>query len=278
MRKKIFYLMLSFLILLSGCKSSSNENEKLKKTVEEMNSTIEGYKTDIFDLKNQIETQNDKIKKLETSLELKDQQNKNLIEQNSKLQGNSANKDYYYEYYKSHFNPSISPEDGEKVIKNKADKVINLLKEKNTLELSKYVHPTKGVRFTPYTTVSLENDKVINKDDMKNFFKNEKKYFWGYFDGTGDDILFNPTNYYNRFVYDEDYKNAEKVSYNKPLTSGNNLENQFAMYHNSIIVEYYFSGFKPDYQGMDWRSLRLVFEKHNEDWYLVGIIHNEWTI
>jgi (p)ppGpp synthase/HD superfamily hydrolase len=29
---------------------------------------------------------------------------------------------------------------------------------------------------------------------------------------------------------------------------------------------------------MDWRSLRLVFEKKNDIWYLVGIIHDQWTI
>jgi UDP-N-acetyl-2-amino-2-deoxyglucuronate dehydrogenase len=31
-------------------------------------------------------------------------------------------------------------------------------------------------------------------------------------------------------------------------------------------------------EGMDWRSLRLVFEKKNDIWYLVGIIHDQWTI
>jgi hypothetical protein len=38
------------------------------------------------------------------------------------------------------------------------------------------------------------------------------------------------------------------------------------------------SGFDPEYEGMDWRSLRLVFEKKNDIWYLVGIIHDQWTI
>jgi (p)ppGpp synthase/HD superfamily hydrolase len=29
---------------------------------------------------------------------------------------------------------------------------------------------------------------------------------------------------------------------------------------------------------MDWRSLRLVFEKKDDIWYIVGIIHDQWTI
>jgi hypothetical protein len=29
---------------------------------------------------------------------------------------------------------------------------------------------------------------------------------------------------------------------------------------------------------MDWRSLRLVFEEQGGSWYLVGIVHDQWTI
>ena len=56
------------------------------------------------------------------------------------------------------------------------------------------------------------------------------------------------------------------------------LENQFEIYDNPIVVEYYFPGFNPEYEGMDWKSLRLVFEKYEDSWKLVGIIHNQWTI
>ena len=43
-------------------------------------------------------------------------------------------------------------------------------------------------------------------------------------------------------------------------------------------VEYYFSGFDKQYEGLDWRSLSIVFEKKAEAWYITGIIHDEWTI
>jgi hypothetical protein len=29
---------------------------------------------------------------------------------------------------------------------------------------------------------------------------------------------------------------------------------------------------------MDWQSLRLVFEETAGNWYLVGIVHDQWTI
>jgi len=56
------------------------------------------------------------------------------------------------------------------------------------------------------------------------------------------------------------------------------IENQFEVYENPIIVEYYFPGFKAKFGGMDWKSLRLVFEKYKDNWKLRGIIHNQWTI
>jgi len=58
----------------------------------------------------------------------------------------------------------------------------------------------------------------------------------------------------------EDFKNTEQIGYNEVLSSGNMLENQFEVYDNAIIAEYYFPGFKPEYESIDWKSLRLVFE------------------
>jgi len=43
-------------------------------------------------------------------------------------------------------------------------------------------------------------------------------------------------------------------------------------------VEYHFPGIDPQYGGLDWRSLRLVFQQSGGEWYLVGIIHDQWTI
>jgi hypothetical protein len=43
------------------------------------------------------------------------------------------------------------------------------------------------------------------------------------------------------------------------------------------MVEYHFTGFEPDYGGLDWRSLRLVFMQDGDEWFLIGIVHDEWT-
>lgn len=172
----------------------------------------------------------------------------------------------------------IKPESAKKIIEEVADKVINAISTKDTVTLSESVHPVKGVRFTPYTYVLVEQDVIFNQEKIKNFFDDQDVYLWGDYDGTGDEISLTPSQYYEKFIYSEDFVNAEEVGYNQVLSSGNMLENQFEIYENPIVVEYYFSGFNPDYAGIDWKSLRLVFEEYEGEWKLVGIIHNQWTI
>lgn len=175
-------------------------------------------------------------------------------------------------------NGILKPKYAEKAIRETSDKLIYAIKVRDFETVSNFVHPVKGLRFTPYTYVSIEHDVVFNAQEVKNFFADQKKYLWGHYDGSGDDIYLTPSEYYDKFIYSKDFVNAEKVGYNEVLSFGNALENQFEVYQNPIIVEYYFSGFNPEYAGMDWRSLRLVFEEYEGSWKLVGIINNQWTI
>ncbi len=172
----------------------------------------------------------------------------------------------------------IKSEFAKKIIEEVSNELINAISIKDFKTVSKFTHPVKGVRFTPYTNVSLEQDIVFSREEIKDFFNNRNVYIWGYYDGIGDEISLTPSQYYEKFIYTEDFVNAEDVGYNEVLSSGNMIENQFEIYDNAIVVEYYFPGFNPDYAGMDWESLRLVFEQYENDWKLVGIIHNQWTI
>lgn len=172
----------------------------------------------------------------------------------------------------------LKPEYAKPLIKETADKLLYALSVNDAESISADVHPAKGLRFTPYTYVSLKDDVVFNASEVKNFFNDQKHYLWGHYDGTGDDIFLTPGEYFDRFVYPVDYLNAEEIGYNEVLSFGNMLENQFEVYENAIVVEYYFSGFNPAYAGLDWRSLRLVFQEYEGSWKLVGLINNQWTI
>lgn len=172
----------------------------------------------------------------------------------------------------------LKSELAKKIIEETSNKIINAISNKDSELISEYVHPVKGVRFTPYTYVSIENDIVFNQEEINNFFNDQTVYTWGSYDGKGDNILLTSNQYYDKFIYTADFINAEDIGYNEVLSRGNMTENQFEVYKNAIVVEYYFSGFNPDFAGIDWQSLRLVFEQYEGDWKLVGIIHNQWTI
>lgn len=164
------------------------------------------------------------------------------------------------------------------IIDAKSTEALKAIKGMNTEKLSELIHPDKGVRFSPYGYVDVENHLVFSAGKIKNLADDPSIYIWGNYDGIGDPIELTFNEYCKRFIYDVDFINAEQIGYNKALGMGNSLNNSTEVYKNSIIVEYHFPGFDPQYEGLDWRSLRLVFEKANDTWYLIGIIHDQWTI
>ena len=85
-------------------------------------------------------------------------------------------------------------------------------------------------------------------------------------------------NYMRRFVYDVDFVKPEKRTVNDFIGTGNSLNNLDSVYRGCDFTESHFSGFEKKYAGMDWKSLRLVFKERNGKFFLVGIVHDEWTI
>ena len=144
--------------------------------------------------------------------------------------------------------------------------------------LTPYVHPSKGVRFSPYTFVDTAQDLSFTASQFAGLMSSSNVYNWGSFDGSGDPINFTFAQYYNRFIYDQDFANPHMIGNNVVIGQGNSLNNITSAYPAGQFVEFHFTGFDPQYEGMDWRSLRLVMEQNAGLWFLVGIIHDEWTI
>jgi len=155
---------------------------------------------------------------------------------------------------------------------------VERLKEKDMAGLAAYVHPDKGVRFTPYSYVDPAKDQVVPAGQLATRMESGQTYLWGAYDGTGDPIQLSFSDYYDKFVYDEDFANPQIIGINKIIGTGNSINNIAEAYPAGTFVEFHFTGFDPQYGGMDWRSLSLVFEKKDEIWYLVGIVHGQWTI
>lgn len=161
---------------------------------------------------------------------------------------------------------------------NRAMAVVNLLKQKDMAGLAPYIHPAKGVRFSPYASVNLQRDLVFTLKQLPALFSNSQKYDWGIYDGSGEPINLTFNDYYGKFVYDVDFARPHMIGNNRQIGKGNSINNIAEAYPGDVFVEFHFSGFDPKYNGMDWRSLRLVFEEVNGAWYLIGIVHDQWTI
>ncbi|AXM88629.1 hypothetical protein CI793_04405 [Anoxybacillus ayderensis] len=155
--------------------------------------------------------------------------------------------------------------------------VVTALKNKDMNTLSSYVHSTAGVRFSPYGHVDVQNDLQFSASQLPSLWASTQVYQWGVYDGSGDPIQFTFQDYFDRFVYDVDFANPHMIGNNVVVGTGNMINNIQQAYPNGSFIEFHFTGFDPQYSGMDWRSLRLVFEQENGQWKLVGIIHDEWT-
>jgi hypothetical protein len=160
----------------------------------------------------------------------------------------------------------------------RAVKVVAAIKAKDTRAWGALVHPERGVRFSPYAYVDTKTDRVLRAASLESAFADKTVRAWGAFDGSGNPIQLTFARYYARFVYDVDFANAPQVAVDQPLSSGNTTDNAREAYPDAHVVEFYFPGFDEKFEGMDWRALRLVFARARDTWFLVGVIHSEWTI
>ncbi len=171
--------------------------------------------------------------------------------------------------------PSMTPAAAKAIISARARQVILAIQAKDMARVSTYVHPRKGLRFSPYTYVSKESDRVFTANQVRGLAGNQRRYLWGEADGSGDPIRMTFNRYYRRYIYDKNFAAVRDVTYNEPSGGGTMILNLFSSYPGAIVVDYHVPGRGTD---MDWRSLRLIFQKHGRIWYLVGVAHNEWTI
>jgi hypothetical protein len=158
--------------------------------------------------------------------------------------------------------------------------ILIAIKDKNYLAVANYIDPISGVRFSPYAYVDTVDNVIFSREKFAEQTRKAKqdKIVWGVFDPTEKSINMTLNEYIQRFVYDVDFVKPEKRSVNKFIGGGNSLNNLESIYKNCDFTESHFSGFEEKYGGMDWRSLRLVFKERKGKFFLVGVVHDKWTI
>jgi hypothetical protein len=157
--------------------------------------------------------------------------------------------------------------------------ILKEIKNKNYSALANFIDPISGIRFSPYGFIDTINHMVFSKEKLAEQVTKTKqsKILWGEFDGSGDPINMTLDEYFQKFVYDVDFIKPEKQKVNDFIGTGNSLNNLLEVYKGCDFTESHFSGFDKKYEGMDWRSLRLVFKETNGKYWLVGVVHDQWT-
>jgi len=159
---------------------------------------------------------------------------------------------------------------------SRANLVLHNLKYQDFKQLAPLVHKDKGVTFSPYGFVT--GDAINFTAAQLAAIKLTDEYLWGEYDGSGDPMELSVGDYFNDIVYKQDYINAEQIGVNTIVKSGNTLINLKEAFPKASFVEFHFSGFNPEFEGMDWTSLRLVFENAGGQWMLIGVVRDCWTI
>ena len=162
-------------------------------------------------------------------------------------------------------------------ISGAGQEILSFLESNNSEGLTRYFSEG-GVFFSPYGFIDTAKSKKLTAQDFLTSIKKNWILTWGTYDGTGDPIKLTVAAYLKKFVYNADYANAEAVAYNEVVKQGNSLNNLKDVFPGAPFIDYHFSGFDPKNAGMDWTSLRLVFKKENNDYFLIAIIHDQWTV
>ena len=157
--------------------------------------------------------------------------------------------------------------------------ILTAFKNKNYSVVADVIDPVAGVRFSPYGFIDTIRNVIFSKEKFTEQVRrsNQDKIVWGEFDGSGDTIRMTLNEYIAKFVYDVDFISPETRKVNEFIGHGNSLNNLLSVYKNCDFTESHFSGFEKKYEGMDWRSLRLIFKERDEKFFLVGVVHDQWT-
>jgi hypothetical protein len=149
------------------------------------------------------------------------------------------------------------------------------LRAKDMAAFATLVDPREGVRFSPYSYVDA-SDVRLTAVELTTALTDKTVRHWGSFDGSGAPIDLTFAKYYARFVFDVDFTRGTKP----PEDFGENTVNNAEAFYGDTarIVELYIAPHNSD--AMDWHMLRIVLKPSGVErvYYVVGIIHAEWTI
>ena len=171
----------------------------------------------------------------------------------------------------------LSAADAEAAVGSLVRDILAAFKKRDGPALAALAHPSKGVRFSPYAYVQATNVTLMAAQLVK-AFTDPTKRTWGITDGKGDPIILTFADYTGTYIYARDFASSSQTAFNKTIGAGNTIDNTADVYPNAILFEAYDPGPDPLMKDFQWQCVRLLFERSGDRWFLVSVVHGEWTI
>lgn len=171
---------------------------------------------------------------------------------------------------------AISPYPGMSVMAASLE-VLDAMRTGDFVTLSTYIDPMNPVKFSPFQNLHIPSMFFLTDAQVAILPTLPTPYPWGTHPASGDIITLTPLDYFNQYVYDEDYYLAPIVGMNNIVSSGNMINNIESTFPTADYVEFLYPGFDPSYNGLDWSSITLVFTTDSGMPMLIAIVHGEYT-
>ncbi|RXI98582.1 hypothetical protein DS745_19900 [Anaerobacillus alkaliphilus] len=148
--------------------------------------------------------------------------------------------------------------------------------------LMRFIHPDKGLLFSPFANVDKEQDVKFTREEVAAFATDEKTYIFGHhFAMDNYEYEYTPKDFVKSIFINFEYQNLieEKVPYQivtfnqEYKSSGGIINNIPEAYPEGRYVEFFAPA--PSDNEVLWQALRFVFEEgEDKQWYLVAIVRD----
>ncbi len=169
----------------------------------------------------------------------------------------------------------LDPEAARRSAQDIVAAVLDALVRKDFMKLASFVRE-EGLTVSPYVMID-GGDVRLSRAEVENCATSPQVRHWGEKDGTGDPIVLTCGRYFDEFLRNVDYRQADEVLYNEPRQRGNEINNNHEFAPDGIVVELHIRGTR-DLMEMDWKSLRLIFRNDDQGLSLIAITRDVWTI
>lgn len=170
---------------------------------------------------------------------------------------------------------ALGPKAARKVAEPQVRAVLEALAARDFRKLASLVSDD-GLTVSPYVMLD-DSDVLLSRSEVESCATDPQLRYWGDRDGSGDPIEVPCDQYFDEFVWNADYRQADEVLYNDPRQRGNDINNNHEFAPDSIVVELHIRG-DGNMAAMNWKSLRLIFRDGEKGLSLIAITRDVWTI